>query len=72
MTHPNGTNGTTAAPSTVTVDGFLFDMDGTLLDSTPAVLATWNQFAIDYNLDLAYVLRSESACVCEWIFPSIA
>lgn len=59
MTFPNGTaNG--SAPTTVTVDGFLFDMDGTLLDSTPAVLATWNQFAIDYNLDLAYVLRSES------------
>lgn len=52
QTHP--------ASTTVTTDGFLFDMDGTLLDSTPAVLATWNQYAKDFGLDLDYVLKSES------------
>jgi len=37
---------------------FLFDMDGTLLDSTPAVLATWEYFAKEYTLDLTEVLRT--------------
>ncbi|TYJ56535.1 hypothetical protein B9479_002782 [Cryptococcus floricola] len=37
---------------------FLFDMDGTLLDSTPAVEATWQYFAKEYDLDLHEVLRT--------------
>ncbi|GFZ46032.1 hypothetical protein JCM24511_04278 [Saitozyma sp. JCM 24511] len=37
---------------------FLFDMDGTLLDSTPAVLATWEYFAREYSLDLTEVLKT--------------
>jgi hypothetical protein len=36
-------------------------MDGTLLDSTPAVVATWEQYAREFNLDLEHVLKSESA-----------
>ncbi|CAK9784155.1 glycerol-1-phosphatase [Cutaneotrichosporon oleaginosum] len=51
MTQTNGT------PS-VTVDGILFDMDGTLLDSTPAVNATWEQYAREFNLDLEHVLKT--------------
>ncbi|KAK4687674.1 hypothetical protein P7C73_g2447, partial [Tremellales sp. Uapishka_1] len=48
----------TIAPTTTTAGAFLFDMDGTLLDSTPAVLATWQFFAEKYNLDLSEVLRT--------------
>ncbi|WVQ82479.1 hypothetical protein IAT38_004608 [Cryptococcus sp. DSM 104549] len=46
------------APVTTNVRAFLFDMDGTLLDSTPAVLATWEYFAKEYDLDLHEVLRT--------------
>ncbi|KAI0294792.1 HAD-like domain-containing protein [Russula brevipes] len=36
---------------TITVDAVLFDMDGTLVDSTPAVLAAWDQFGREYGFD---------------------
>jgi HAD superfamily hydrolase (TIGR01509 family) len=32
------------------VDAVLFDMDGTLIDSTPGVLSAWERFSTDYNL----------------------
>lgn len=31
----------TSAPITASFDGFLFDMDGTIIDSTPAVVKHW-------------------------------
>ncbi|KIL70576.1 hypothetical protein M378DRAFT_183213 [Amanita muscaria Koide BX008] len=34
----------------VSVEAVLFDMDGTLIDSTPGVLSAWAQFSADYNL----------------------
>jgi hypothetical protein len=40
----------------VEVDTILFDMDGTLIDSTPALNATWAEFAKEYNLDIDYVV----------------
>lgn len=43
---------------TVEVDTILFDMDGTLIDSTPAVNATWASFAQQYNLDLSFVMQT--------------
>lgn len=42
----------------VEVDTILFDMDGTLIDSTPAVNATWASFARQYNLDLDFVMQT--------------
>ncbi|KAJ7293849.1 HAD-like domain-containing protein [Mycena rebaudengoi] len=35
---------------TVVVDAILFDMDGTLIDSTPGVEKAWVTFCNDYNL----------------------
>ncbi|KAG5715918.1 hypothetical protein E4T56_gene20124 [Termitomyces sp. T112] len=37
-------------PVVLTVDAILFDMDGTLIDSTPGVLSAWATFANDYSL----------------------
>ncbi|KAJ7630461.1 HAD-like domain-containing protein [Roridomyces roridus] len=34
----------------ITVDGVLFDMDGTLLDSTPGLVNAWTIFCKDYGL----------------------
>jgi len=36
---------------TIVVDAILFDMDGTLIDSTPGVLQGWKTFAIDYKFE---------------------
>lgn len=46
-----------AMPVEVEVDTVLFDMDGTLIDSTPAVNATWVEFAKQYQLDIDHVVR---------------
>ncbi|CAD6889693.1 unnamed protein product [Tilletia controversa] len=42
----------------IEVDGVLFDMDGTLIDSTPAVNATWEETAKRFNLDLEHVMAT--------------
>lgn len=47
------------SPQSITVDAVLFDMDGTLLDSTPGVEATWEQYKEKYDLDLDEVLKRE-------------
>jgi len=36
---------------TITVDAILFDMDGTLIDSTPGVLVAWDSFGREYGFD---------------------
>ncbi len=40
----------------VTARGFLFDMDGTLVDSTPVVEHVWGAFSERYGLDASAVL----------------
>ncbi|KAI0793330.1 HAD-like domain-containing protein [Abortiporus biennis] len=42
----------------LTVDAILFDMDGTLIDSTPGVLRAWQTFAADYGLDAQQVAHA--------------
>lgn len=44
--------------ASTTAAAILFDMDGTLLASTPAVLATWDYYAREYSLDLTEVLKT--------------
>ena len=34
----------TRAPETVPVDGILFDMDGTIIDSTDAIVKYWHLY----------------------------
>ena len=36
----------------------LFDMDGTLVDSTAVVEQVWGEFAARYGLDIAEILRT--------------
>ncbi|MCP9000333.1 HAD-IA family hydrolase [Pseudarthrobacter sp. RMG13] len=48
----------TADPRTLTCRAVLFDMDGTLVDSTPIVEQVWSEFALRYNLDYAEILRT--------------
>jgi len=48
----------TASTTTVTATAMLFDMDGTLLDSTAAVEATWEFYAKKYNLNVQEVLKT--------------
>jgi sugar-phosphatase len=49
-----------AAPSAtvLTVRAVLFDMDGTLVDSTAIVEQVWGEFAGRYGLDIAEILRT--------------
>lgn len=42
----------------VPVDAVLFDMDGTLIDSTPALVAAWAEFSEKYNLDYNHVINT--------------
>ncbi|WP_213816316.1 HAD-IA family hydrolase [Glaciihabitans sp. dw_435] len=42
--------------STIDVAAILFDMDGTLVDSTPVVESVWARFADRFGLDLAEIL----------------
>lgn len=44
-----------AAPFMRSFDGFLFDLDGTLADSTAAVLRSWARLADEYGFDDAAV-----------------
>jgi sugar-phosphatase len=42
---------------TLTAQGFLFDMDGVLIDSTPAVTRVWTEWAVERGLDPETVVR---------------
>ena len=47
-----------ASLRTVTCRAVLFDMDGTLVDSTAIVEQVWSEFAARYGLDLVEILRT--------------
>lgn len=42
----------------INVESVLFDMDGTLINSSPAVVKAWELFAEKYPLDLEHILHS--------------
>jgi sugar-phosphatase len=46
------------AVKTLTVRAVLFDMDGTLVDSTTIVEQVWSEFAGRYGLDIEEILRT--------------
>ncbi|WP_346010091.1 HAD-IA family hydrolase [Arthrobacter sp. Alg241-R88] len=47
-----------AAVRTLTCRAVLFDMDGTLVDSTAVVEQVWGEFAARYGLDIEEILRT--------------
>ncbi|KAG6002550.1 hypothetical protein E4U21_002974 [Claviceps maximensis] len=48
---------TSRPPQQVSFSGFLFDMDGTIIDSTPAIIKHWHTTAKDLNLDPVEILK---------------
>jgi glycerol 3-phosphatase-1 len=63
FTYPaSGTITPASDPHIVTIDveSVLFDMDGTLINSSPAVVEAWQLFAKSYTLDLDDILRCKS------------
>jgi len=56
---PAGSTKPAASPATVlTARAVLFDMDGTLVDSTAIVEQVWGEFAVRYGLDIDEILRT--------------
>jgi sugar-phosphatase len=47
-----------SAAATLTARAVLFDMDGTLVDSTAIVEQVWGEFAARYDLDIGEILRT--------------
>ncbi|KAJ2891757.1 hypothetical protein MKZ38_000003 [Zalerion maritima] len=50
--------GYTALPETVTFDGVLFDMDGTIIDSTSAVVKHWHSVGNEIGVDPELILQT--------------
>ncbi|EEY18322.1 phosphatase yfbT [Verticillium alfalfae VaMs.102] len=48
----------TAAPERATFDGFLFDMDGTIIDSTPAIEKHWHSIGQDIGVSANVILQT--------------
>ncbi|KAJ4295866.1 DL-glycerol-3-phosphatase [Collariella sp. IMI 366227] len=48
----------TAPPETVTFDGLLFDMDGTIIDSTNAVVKHWETVGKEIGVDPEVILQT--------------
>jgi glycerol 3-phosphatase-1/sugar-phosphatase len=42
--------------ATFSANGFLFDLDGTIIDTTPLVIDFWTRFAKERHLDANKVL----------------
>ncbi|KAG5983707.1 hypothetical protein E4U55_007388 [Claviceps digitariae] len=45
-------------PQQVSFSGFLFDMDGTIIDSTPAIVKHWHTTASELGLDPQEILKT--------------
>ncbi|KAI8089366.1 HAD-like domain-containing protein [Halteromyces radiatus] len=58
------------------IKGFVFDLDGTMIDTTPLVIKHWYQFAEEHGLDPVKILatshgRRSIETIAEWV-PSKA
>ena len=51
-------NRASVSTRTLSCRAVLFDMDGTLVDSTAVVEQVWGEFAVRYGLDIAEILRT--------------
>ncbi|KAI8075157.1 HAD-like domain-containing protein [Gongronella butleri] len=40
------------------IQGFVFDLDGTLMDTTPLIIKHWHAFALEHGLDAEKILAS--------------
>ncbi|ORX50908.1 HAD-superfamily hydrolase subfamily IA, variant 3 [Hesseltinella vesiculosa] len=54
------------------IHGFVFDLDGTLIDTTPLVIKYWQRFAAEHGLDPEKILatshgRRTIETVAEWV-----
>jgi sugar-phosphatase len=58
MSHPAEHAAPATQPPVLTVRAVLFDMDGTLVDSTAIVEQVWLEFAERYGLDFDEILRT--------------
>ncbi|KAK4110513.1 HAD-like protein [Canariomyces notabilis] len=52
------TSGFAAPPEVVTFDGLLFDMDGTIIDSTDAVVKHWETIGKEIGVDPKVILQT--------------
>ena len=43
--------------TTIACKGLLIDMDGVLVDSTPAVARVWSRWALKHNMDPDYAVQ---------------
>ncbi len=64
------------ATTTIAAEALLFDMDGTLVDSTAVVERTWRSFAARYDLDVTRILavshgRRTEETVAEFAPPGV-
>jgi beta-phosphoglucomutase-like phosphatase (HAD superfamily) len=50
-------------------DCTLFDMDGTLIDTTPAVTELWEEYAATYGLDAQEVSLSTTWSTFQYFLP---
>ncbi|OJD18824.1 hypothetical protein AJ78_01156 [Emergomyces pasteurianus Ep9510] len=48
----------TAPAQTLSFDGLLFDFDGTIIDSTPAIVKHWHRLGAELNLDPEVILKT--------------
>ncbi|HLR95894.1 MAG TPA: HAD-IA family hydrolase [Jiangellaceae bacterium] len=72
--HHDRPNGLSPRGASVSADALLFDLDGTLVDSTPAVVRSWLTWAREYDIDPARLVgahgRTSESIIAELLGPA--